>query len=158
MLLCLTQRIHRATGQWKPEAELPNIWKHSPPPICSWLHILTTFWTEVFRSVSILTQHAYLNGILLRPFKCDSSTRLWQRERGGEKEKRLILQHPKIHTAIKEHQWTWLINRKCAKSHGDPLCEASHTHRPLSHQCAVLPACSVFPQALKNLQQSLAEH
>lgn len=40
--------------------------------------------------VSILTQHANLYGILLRPFKCDSSAPLWQRDReeggvGGER-------------------------------------------------------------------------
>ena len=67
--------------------------------------LLTTVCTAVFRSVSVLTQHANLYGILLRPFKCDCSTPLWQREREREKERlRLILQHPKIHTAIREHR------------------------------------------------------
>lgn len=103
---------------------------------CSWLYILTTFPTEVFRSVSVLTQHANLYGILLRPFKCDCSTPLRQRERGREKERlRLILQHPKIHAAIKEHQWTSLINRNWAKRHGDPLCEASHTETSFTLVC-----------------------
>ncbi len=116
-------------------------------------YILTTFPTEVFRSVSVLTQHANLYGILLRPFKCDCSTPLRQGERGREKERlRLMLQHPKIHTAIKEHQWTSLINRNCAKSHGDPPCEASHTETSFTLVChSACRLCS--PTSPESLQR-----